>query len=64
MPGLLNPANAADVPLGMVVNQPGGGRVTVVTFPIRVLVGGTGYDASFKMLPRILFDPTKGLLAP
>jgi len=65
MPGLLTPpTNTSDVPLGMVVNQPGGGRLIVVPFPIRALAPVSGFDGSYKVLPRILFDPTKGLLAP
>jgi len=64
---LSSPTNLQPLPFAMSVNRfPG--RLIVVAFPVRALVlppGGTrALFPSFRMLSRLLFDRTNGLLAP
>ncbi len=64
---LTAPTNHDPLPFAMTVNRfPG--RIIVVPFPVRALAGppaGTrSLFPSFRMLSRLLFDKTNGLLAP
>jgi hypothetical protein len=64
MPGCLNPANVEEVPVAMTVPQAGTGRVTLVSFPVRLLAAGTGFTRSWQVLAKFLFDPANGLILP
>jgi len=57
-PNALNPATPEQQPVAMTVPQPGGGRVIVYTFPVRIAVGFS------RILAKSLFDPVYGLYAP
>ena len=64
---LTDPTNLEPLPFAMSVNRfPG--RLIVVPFPVRALAPPAGNSRalfpSFRMLSRLLFDRTNGLLAP
>jgi len=57
-PNAMSPATPEQQPIAMTVRQPGGGRVIVYSFPVRIAVG------NFRILAKSLFDPVYGLYAP
>ncbi len=64
MPGTLNPANTDEVPVAMTVPRAGGGRVTIVTLPVRILGVAAGFNRSWQVLAKLLFDRTSGVILP
>ena len=61
------PTNHEPLPFAMTVSRPPG-RLIVMPFPVRALASPAGNSRalfpSFRMLSRLLFDQTNGLLAP
>lgn len=66
MPGAMDPANADPLPIALNLRQPGGGRLQVLTFPLRntIPTGGAAVTPPSRLLAKILFDPMNGLFAP
>lgn len=61
MPGALNPSNVVDYPVAVATRQPAGGRVMLVTYPVRF--NQPAYSSTAEVMRRLLFDPLNGLVA-
>jgi hypothetical protein len=66
LPGTMTPNNPAQLPIALNLHQPGGGRLQIMSFPVRnaVPTGAAAVTPPSRILAKILFDPINGLFAP
>ena len=61
-PGSMSPPEPEQMAIVMNARQPSGGRFMVVPFPIRDAL--LTYASPARLLAKLIFHPTGGLLAP
>ncbi len=62
LPGTLTPANVERLPVAVMAPIPGGGKMGLTSYPLRF--GSPTYSSLARLLAKILFHPTQGLMAP
>lgn len=61
LPGALTPPNPEQMAVAVVVRQPSGGKALFTTYPVRF---SRPAAPPHRMLAKLLFDATRGLMAP